>query len=123
MLSPFIVFGDQVTKTQVAKLMQVTCNNYGVFGIRGNFLWLSLVVLVLIFALLLVEKRKLVFVSLSAIFAGGASNFVDRINFGCVRDFITVGSFPSFNLADSAIAFGFCILVFGIVYEGLAKHG
>jgi signal peptidase II len=51
--------------------------------------------------------------------AGGAiGNLLDRIRFGHVRDFIAVGPWPSFNLADSAITIGAVIAMIGIWRSG-----
>jgi hypothetical protein len=40
------------------------------------------------------------------IIAGGAGNLVDRIILGCVRDFIYVSWFPTFNVADTLLTLG-----------------
>ena len=48
------------------------------------------------------------------IFGGGMSNFADRLIGGCVKDFITLGHFSSFNLADAAITVGVVVLVLNI---------
>ena len=53
--------------------------------------------------------------ALSLIMAGAAGNLIDRIRFGEVIDFLDVyiGSFhwPAFNVADSAISIGACLLI------------
>ena len=56
---------------------------------------------------------------------GGAfGNLSDRIIFGYVTDFIDVGWWPVFNLADSSIVIGISILVFIILLNGkLNKFG
>jgi signal peptidase II len=42
-----------------------------------------------------------------ALIAGGAiGNLIDRLRFGHVRDFVAVGPWPLFNVADSAITAG-----------------
>jgi len=47
--------------------------------------------------------------------AGGAiGNILDRIRFGHVRDFIAIGPWPSFNVADSAITIGAFIAAWGL---------
>jgi signal peptidase II len=55
-------------------------------------------------------------VGLSLVWAGGASNWVDRIARGAVVDFLNVGfgalRTGIFNVADVAIMLGACILVF-----------
>lgn len=55
-------------------------------------------------------------VGLSLVWAGGASNWVDRIARGSVVDFLNVGfgalRTGIFNVADVAIMLGACILVF-----------
>jgi len=41
---------------------------------------------------------------------GGSANIIDRMLDGRVTDFIRVGSFPIFNIADSCITLGIAIL-------------
>jgi signal peptidase II len=45
---------------------------------------------------------------------GALGNLIDRLQYGHVTDFISVGSFPVFNVADSAITVGTCILLLGV---------
>ncbi len=45
---------------------------------------------------------------------GALGNLVDRIAFGHVIDFISVGSFPVFNVADASITIGVAVLILGI---------
>jgi signal peptidase II len=45
---------------------------------------------------------------------GAVGNLIDRLAQGYVTDFISVGSFPVFNIADSSISIGVAILVIGI---------
>ncbi len=54
--------------------------------------------------------------SLSMIFGGAIGNYIDRLRFGYVIDFLDfhykdVWSYPAFNVADSAIVGGVCILL------------
>lgn len=46
---------------------------------------------------------------------GALGNFFDRVLFeGYVTDFISVGSFPVFNVADSSISVGVAVLIVGV---------
>jgi signal peptidase II len=45
---------------------------------------------------------------------GALGNLVDRIMYGQVIDFISVGNFPVFNVADSCITVGVIILLVGV---------
>ena len=46
---------------------------------------------------------------------GALGNVLDRIFFaGRVTDFISIGEFPVFNVADSSISVGVCILLLGV---------
>ncbi|MBI2759337.1 MAG: signal peptidase II [Chloroflexi bacterium] len=45
---------------------------------------------------------------------GAAGNLIDRLMAGKVTDFISIGNFAVFNLADSAISVGVVVLVFGV---------
>jgi signal peptidase II len=45
---------------------------------------------------------------------GAAGNLIDRLLVGKVTDFISIGVFPVFNVADSSITIGVCVLLLGI---------
>jgi signal peptidase II len=45
---------------------------------------------------------------------GAMGNLTDRLTIGHVTDFISVGTFPVFNVADSSITVGVAVLVVGV---------
>jgi signal peptidase II len=45
---------------------------------------------------------------------GALGNLIDRLTIGHVTDFISVGNFPIFNIADSAITVGVIVLILGV---------
>lgn len=45
---------------------------------------------------------------------GAAGNLIDRLSMGRVTDLISIGSFPVFNIADSAISIGVVVLLLGV---------
>ena len=47
--------------------------------------------------------------------SGGAlGNLIDRVRLEHVVDFVSVGPWPNFNIADSAITFGVLVLIWGL---------
>ena len=48
---------------------------------------------------------------------GAAGNLIDRLLVGKVTDFISVGVFPVFNVADSSISIGVAVLLLGIWFK------
>lgn len=46
--------------------------------------------------------------------AGASGNLIDRLIMGKVTDFISVGNFPVFNVADSSITVGVIVLLLGV---------
>lgn len=52
-------------------------------------------------------------VALGLIVGGAAGNLLDRVRLGYVIDFIAVGPWPNFNVADSAISVGVALLFWG----------
>jgi signal peptidase II len=53
--------------------------------------------------------------ALSLQLAGAVGNLIDRLTQeGKVTDFISVGTFPVFNVADSAISIGTALLILGV---------
>ncbi len=45
---------------------------------------------------------------------GALGNVIDRLTRGQVTDFISIGTFPVFNVADSSISVGVAILLLGV---------
>jgi signal peptidase II len=45
---------------------------------------------------------------------GAVGNLIDRLTIGFVTDFISVGTFPVFNVADSSISVGVAVLIIGM---------
>ena len=61
--------------------------------------------------------------AMSMQFAGAAGNLIDRLTQnGRVTDFISVGTFPVFNIADSSISVGTAILLLGIYFQERAAR-
>jgi signal peptidase II len=49
---------------------------------------------------------------------GAIGNLIDRVRLGEVTDFIDVGSFPTFNVADSSISVSIvAVLLFFVLQE------
>jgi signal peptidase II len=60
------------------------------------------------------KDEKLMRVAISMQLGGAIGNLIDRIRFGPVTDFISVGSFPVFNIADSSITVGVGLLILAL---------
>lgn len=55
----------------------------------------------------------------AGLLAGGAlGNLADRIRADAVTDYIAIGSWPAFNLADVAVTLGVLVLAFSYLHEG-----
>lgn len=56
------------------------------------------------------RPTRLLRVSIALMLGGALGNLIDRVHQGHVTDFIDVGPWPVFNLADSAIVIGLCMM-------------
>ena len=85
----------------------------------GNII-ITLIILFAIFNFLISQKDKLTIsnvIFLSFIISGGISNIIDRIFKGAVFDFIKIGEFPVFNIADISIVLGWLLFVIGFLKD------
>lgn len=124
---------DQITKVLISsyitnykeiilipKFLSFTyVKNYGAaFGMlegkRVFFIILTVVALTyLIYELIKNKDKKYYLISFILIISGIVGNFIDRVFFGYVRDFISFRIFdPVFNMADSFIVVGAVIFIF-----------
>lgn len=48
---------------------------------------------------------------------GAVGNLIDRVTIGWVTDFVSVGRFPVFNVADASISTGVAVLIVGVWWK------
>lgn len=68
------------------------------------------------------NQRGLVQVIMGLILGGAFGNIIDRMRLGYVVDFIQVGWFPIFNIADSAISVGAALLMLQFLLDEFAQR-
>lgn len=61
------------------------------------------------------SHEPLVQVGTGLVVGGALGNLIDRIRLGYVIDFVQVGWWPIFNIADMAISCGAAVLMFGLL--------
>ncbi|MCK5654283.1 MAG: signal peptidase II [Dehalococcoidia bacterium] len=97
-------------------------NTGGVFGLFANQAFLiTLTAIVGVAAILVYSRypqanRVLVRVALGLLLGGAVGNLIDRIRFGEVVDFIDVGAWPVFNVADSAVVVGVILIIYHFLF-------
>lgn len=57
------------------------------------------------------EKYMIIRIAVAMQMGGAIGNLIDRIRFGPVLDFIAIGVFPVFNIADASITIGVAVLL------------
>lgn len=81
---------------------------------RGVTILTNLVIVAIIFGIIKSDNQfvtKKTKILLSFAFAGGVSNIIDRLCRGSVVEFINIGNFPAFNMADVCILIGWVSFV------------
>jgi signal peptidase II len=71
-----------------------------------------------VYARHLPNRRPWVQLTMGLIVGGALGNIADRLRLGAVVDFISVGWWPVFNLADSAISLGVTALALYLIFIG-----
>lgn len=98
-------------------------NSGAAFGIfqNGNLIFIIMAFLATLFILIyfpLIEKNEKALRFAMILQLGGAlGNLIDRLKFGYVIDFLSVGNFPVFNVADSSITIGVAVLLLSILLQ------
>jgi signal peptidase II len=93
---------------------------FGMFQDK-NFLFsilaLAISVFLIIFYPKLTEEDWFLRIALGMQLGGSLGNLTDRIMIGHVTDFISVGNFPVFNIADASISVGVVVMIVGLWVE------
>ena len=93
---------------------------FGMFQ-NANILLLILAVIIAIAVIWYyhraVDEPLLYRVSLGLILGGALGNMIDRVQLGFVTDFIAVGRFPVFNVADSSVTVGVVLMLLGLLLQ------
>ncbi len=63
------------------------------------------------------RSEKALRIALGLQMGGALGNLVSRLTVGTVTDFISLGNFPVFNVADSSISIGVAVLLIGMWQE------
>jgi signal peptidase II len=127
----FGLFFDQLTKSLVqsgkwsfstswiqSTLTYNTGTLWSLFsGPQANTAFIFISVLVLSIVAVLFFKYPEYQLYFSLVFAGGLGNLIDRIRVGAVIDFINLGWWPIFNIADSMLMVGVILLLIQLVRE------
>ncbi len=146
-IAGLVIIADQLTKYWVSdnitfngsetiipgflNLAHVTNSGaaFGVFSSHGDMLsryvlsGISLTALVVIIWIVILQRLdRYSIIGFALFFGGAAGNFVDRVMFGQVTDFIDVHignlHWPAFNVADSALTVGAIIFCIRLIFPG-----
>ena len=94
---------------------------FGLFG--GVSSLLPLIGIVLVAALLIHYRSErnpplTQALAVGAVVGGAVGNLADRLRLGYVVDFISIGPWPNFNIADSAVTVGVLVLIWNWARAG-----
>lgn len=118
-----VVILDQASKYFVQKItapinflgIQITFveNTGAAFGILKDNAFilgvLSIIIAIILIAYVIIYKKS--YIVLGLIAGGAIGNGFDRLIRGAVIDFISIGWWPAFNIADSAIVLGIGLIL------------
>jgi len=118
-LSSFLIVVDQVVKYLIRHSDGFYICNKGIsFGfLLPNYIFYPLVLVIFVMAFMYLLGKinfkdfTLNKIGIAFILGGAIANLIDRYNHGCVIDFINLGFFPVFNLADIFITVGAIMII------------
>jgi signal peptidase II len=140
-----IILADQASKEIIRRSLQfeetwvpwewlapyarlVHWRNFGAaFGMfqNGNVILATLAAVVAVMIIYyyprVAPEDRLLRLALSLQLGGAVGNLIDRLIQGYVTDFISVGTFPVFNIADASISIGAVLLVISVWFKEKAE--
>lgn len=123
LIAAIITILDQVTKYIFKNvhygIINYTTNTGAAFSLfQGYTLILTIIsIIVILLILIIYKKTSELKYSLALMLGGAVGNLIDRILFGYVRDFIDLGFWPVFNIADMSSTIGVIILIYFTIFS------
>jgi len=139
-----VLLTDQVTKAMVRSSMEVgqsdpvidgvlwltrVHNTGAAFGLfRGQQGMLIIIAVTVLAAIAYViarvrPERPAARTALALVSAGALGNLIDRVTLGGVTDFLDIGRWPVFNVADISLDVGVAILVWWVLFGKEHRNG
>lgn len=121
-----IALGESRPENGIIRLTHIS-NTGGVWGLfAGHTVPLILTavageVAILVCYYYFAASRRLLGIGLGLILGSAIGNMIDRLRFGYVTDFIDVGVWPVFNIADSAGVVGAAVIILFIIFLAREK--
>jgi len=141
LITALVIILDQLTKQLITRTMEIgdsnpIINNFlyityhrnsgAAFGIlQGQMLLFYVVTTVAVIGILIwlirldLKENRILAIALALILGGALGNFIDRVMYQAVIDFIQTiwwgYNFPIFNLADSALVCGVILMLIDIL--------
>ena len=141
LVAALVILVDQLSKYAMIALLKsesidigflhikVIGNQGFAFGLTSGSNIINILVIMLFLGVIirfLITQQKniapVVQVILYLMLGGGLSNVIDRIIRGSVVDFIGVGNFPVFNIADICIVVGWGLFVYSLIMYAVRKE-
>ena len=76
-----------------------------------------IILVILVYYQTIPYAQKFIRVCLAIMLGGAVGNLIDRFRLGYVLDFIALGRFPVFNVADSCVTVGVGLLILAMFLE------
>ena len=126
-----LAIGESLPETGLFRLTRIY-NTGAAFGLfQGQSFVLTIVAIIAVIALILFVLfgyHQFPFLderfgkpTLGLLLGGIASNLIDRLYLGYVTDFIDIGVWPAFNVADSSITVGAILFAYTLLFVSKAK--
>lgn len=119
--------GQSIPEEGFFRITYIT-NAGGTWGILDNTVFLAVATAVVITATVVLylryplARRMPVKLALGLLLGGAIGNMIDRLSHGHVTDFVDVGAWPVFNVADCAIVVGVVLIALYIVFSARTER-
>lgn len=130
-LTKYLIRANMTLETSIPEegfiRLTYTTNSGGAFGLFANQTFLLIlavfiaITIVILYLRYLPADSMLLKVGLGLDLGGAVGNLIDRLRFGEVTDFIDVGAWPVFNIADSAITVGTVLIAYYLLFVATKK--